>query len=352
MANVKQALEILRSATAYNLTAGTAVNDRIVVHLVGKPGVGKTSLGIQVAGELDADHVITNVADRDPAEIAGLPWEANGTMVRLRPDWFPEAGAVNPTTGKPFEETGIVIFDELAQGSAAAQNAMRPATTEHRVGERRLPPTWSVMACSNDQASRANTTRIGSHVNSSTLTVEVEPDAAGWLTWAATKGISPVVQAYITNSPQSLLMFDADAKAFPSPRAWERASHLMTALQQASSGARLIALSGTLGEGEAARFLAFAKLADRIVTPHAIFADPTGVTVPVERDVMTFTVINLASSVAAKESKAFFTYLDRLPPDAKDLTAYAVTSAFARDPKIKGAPGAAAWLAANSWLVV
>lgn len=354
MATIKQALEILENITRYNIEAGSNINERIVVHLIGKPGVGKTSLGLQVAERLGLDHSVTNIADRDSGEIGGFAWPdaAEKTMVRFRPEWFPVPGAVNPTTGAAFGARGIMIFDELAQGAAANQNAVRPATTEHRIGEHRLPLGWSVMACSNDQESRAHTTRIGSHLTSSTLPVHVEPDAEGWVAWAAGAGIQPGVIAYITNSPQSLLVFDADAKAFPSPRAWERASRILDALSGASASARLAALSGTLGEGEAARFHGFLKLKDQLITPREIFADPAGVPVPVERDRLVFTIINAAGAVSPKESKAFFSYLDRLPPEAKDLAAFAVTSAFKRDPKIKGAPGAAAWLAANSWLVV
>jgi MoxR-like ATPase len=100
----------------------------------GDPGLGKSDIAEAVVADLRWDLMYANLATRDPAELAGMPWVREGKTIRCRPDWLPETGS------------GMLFLDELPQAGIANRNiAAATLIREHRIGEHRLPATWMVV---------------------------------------------------------------------------------------------------------------------------------------------------------------------------------------------------------------
>ena len=103
-----EAAYIVEAAILNNLSlAGKNARDPqfIIPYLEGKPGLGKTTLVVDICKKLGVGCKIVSLSQYDPAEIAGwlIPNADHSAMIRLRPDWMPVDG------------NGVVYLDELPQ---------------------------------------------------------------------------------------------------------------------------------------------------------------------------------------------------------------------------------------------
>jgi hypothetical protein len=103
------------------VAGGGAVKDLIVPMVWGDPGLGKTDIAAATAENLGWGLVYADLATRDPAELAGLPWIKDGRSIRCRPDW------------QPCEGLGLLFLDELPQAGVANLNIAATLIREHRI---------------------------------------------------------------------------------------------------------------------------------------------------------------------------------------------------------------------------
>ena len=104
------------------LSTGWSVKDYLVPMAWGDPGVGKSDIAEAVAEDCGLDLIYADLATRDPAELAGIPWVKDGRTIRCRPDWLPTEGR------------GILFLDELPQAGIANLNIAATLIREHRIG--------------------------------------------------------------------------------------------------------------------------------------------------------------------------------------------------------------------------
>jgi MoxR-like ATPase len=187
------------------------------------------------------------------------------------PEWLPRGGC------------GILFLDEFLQGTPLVQNAFSQPVYDGTMGEYVLPPGWSIVMASNRSQDRAGTHEMPSHLRNKIGQYDFDTDLDEWMDWAFDNGIMPEIVGLIKSRPELLHAFDAKEKAFPSPRSWELASEVLTALGQTPrvpSGLAYEGLKAHVGTGAAVEASAFMDVFHDLPDFDDIMADPEGFPVP------------------------------------------------------------------------
>jgi hypothetical protein len=100
--------------------------------------------------------------------------------------------------------------------------------------------------------------------------LELEADLSDWCRWAVSAGVRPEIIAFLRFKPDLLHAADttSDANAWPTPRSWEMASHVLCGVARRQNTAFLTGagefeaqlLDGTVGQAASAELLAFLRL--------------------------------------------------------------------------------------------
>src|SRR6266851_9076032 len=210
--NIPDFATVLAAIIRHNqklLDAGLAIKDYLVPMAWGDPGLGKSDIAEAVAHDLGLDLIYADLATRDPAELAGIPWVRDGRTIRCRPDWLSDAGS------------GILFLDELPQAGIANLNIAATLIRDHRIGEHKLPATWMVICAGNHQHNRAGTTTMPSHVRNRLLHLDIDADAHAWAKWASARRVDPMLIAYNRYRAQEYHhKFSPTDNAYPPARSW------------------------------------------------------------------------------------------------------------------------------------
>jgi MoxR-like ATPase len=218
----------------------------------GAPGIGKTALVAQAAAEAGVGFKGVIAHLYQPVDVLGLPYVVDGKCDYAPPTVFPDAERDGPR--------GVFFLDELPNCVPAMQSAWGIVVLERSTKHYKFPPGWVIACAGNRETDRAGASRLISALENRLLHVHVDPSSEEFLRFAVPRGISPVVMSFLDERPDMLLCFDPKSpeRAFPSPRAWERASDVLK-LKLAPSP-KLELLKGAIGTGAAVEFDAFVKM--------------------------------------------------------------------------------------------
>jgi hypothetical protein len=337
--NIPDFETVLKEVLRYNealLEGGGKVKDYLVPMAWGDPGLGKTDITEAVAVELGFDLIYADLATRDPAELAGLPWVESGRSVRCRPDWLPDGGA------------GILFLDELPQAGIANLNIAATLIREHRIGEHRLPDSWMVVCAGNHQHNRAGTVTMPSHVRNRLLHLTIEADAHAWAKWASGRGINPMLIAYNRYRAQEFHhKFSPTDSAYPTPRSWA-ASHHVQRLNLPDM-LRRECFDGTVGTSASADYAGFLAILNTLPDVDAIIANPDQGQLPDDP----MTAYALAGALSYRATPQNFAdiirYLDRLPE--QEFSVVCIVDATARNNALTMTSAYQKWAASHGELL-
>ena len=312
--------------------AGSSADRFLIPMAWGDPGLGKTEITEQVAADLGLDLIYADLATRDPAELAGIPWVADGRTVRCRPDWLPDSGA------------GILFLDELPQAGIANLNIAATLIREHRIGEHVLPADWMLVCAGNHQHNRAGTTTMPSQVRNRLSHFSIDADANAWAKWASARGLDPILVAYNRYRAEEFHhRFSPTENAYPTPRSWAAAHHVLQ-LDLAEPLKRAY-LDGLVGSAAGADFAGFQEIYASLPDVDAIIADPGRG--PLPSNAMTNYALMGALGYRATPSNFanIIRYLDRL--DEQEFAVVCVVDATARNKDLLVTGAYQSWAAAH-----
>jgi hypothetical protein len=125
---------------------------------------------------------------------------------------------------------------------------------------------------------------------------------------------------------------------FPCPRTWAFASELLPGL---TNGLALPLLTGAVGEGAAAQFIAFRQIASQLPSPDAVILDPTGSPIPDEPAALYAISTALAGKASDQNFDAVVAYANRLPDEFSVLL---VRDATRRTPDVQNTRAFTEWV--------
>lgn len=230
---------------------GTTLRAGLSVLVRGHPGVGKSTLAARLAADLGLPLVDIRLAQRDPADLAGV-WFPDPTTRSLRafpPDWAVAAS----------ERPAFVFLDEInAAVTRLHQAAAYQIVLERRVGEVRFHPDTVVMAAGNLEDDRALVTPLSSALGNRFAHFTLRVDARSWLAWGGAAGVDEAILGYVARyGEEALYRHDGEHLAFPSPRTWEMASRVFRAAEEVD---RKRLVSACVGVEAAERLFAWLRI--------------------------------------------------------------------------------------------
>lgn len=284
----------------------------------GDVGIGKSEVVTQIAQDMGADLVDIRLSMFDPVDLRGLPTTSNGETHWARP-------AIWPTReDKPV----FLFFDEMDRASASVQSAALQIVLDRKIGEHTLPANVRIVAAGNGKTDRVGTNRTSAAGNNRFAHIEVEPEVDAWKSWAYKVNLHPMVIAFIAFRPHLLHRClntqgqqDRDAKAFPTPRAWQKVAEFA----DMPDNIRPALVEGLIGEGAAAEFNGFVKTFRQLPSLDGVIADPTGAPVPSDPGAKFAIAVGLATRADPSTFKNICTYAKRLGDDVAVMLAAEAT---------------------------
>lgn len=288
-----------------------ALEAELPVHLIGEPGVGKTSIIRQWAAET-ARHVeiVLGSLRADPSEVVGLQVLTGEETRFSRPLWLRRT--LQAVEGG---RKAVVLFDELSTVPPALQKALMAIVLERIVGETQVPPGVSFAAASNPPECAAEGFELAPPLANRFIHIQVSLPFEAWsdymlglggLTPATARkacvagrpvvGAKALVASFLRAKPHLRHQLPRQESErggpWPSSRSWEMAAKALEGLACPECAAVLAA--GSVGPA-ALEFLAWLRQQD-LPDPEELLARPASFTLPDRSDVAYSTIVAVAQA--------------------------------------------------------
>lgn len=281
------------------------------VFIWGPVGAGKSDVVASVAKELGLELRDVRLNLMDPVDLKGFP-VVRGTgktqsMAFVPPDFL-------PTKGK-----GILFLDEMNSAPQSVQAAAYQLILNRKLGDYELPAGWAVVAAGNRASDRSVVNAQPAALANRFVHIDFVVDVDDWFVWATQNGVSDVTRAFIKFRSNLLHSFDpaSNPRAFPSPRSWVFVDDIL--MSGLASDTEFELIKGTVGEGAAAEYIAFARMARDLPTAEEILANPSKAPVPSAPATMYAISTMLDKKATAATLAKLLTYMGRLPVEFQVL---------------------------------
>lgn len=286
------------------------------IHVQSQPGTGKSSIPEQVAAELDIGFCLF-VASLTTTEELAVPivvngkveFGVNGRMLPLQDyvngDWVD----VGDTP-----ERGILLIDELPQGSTDIQKKMGTLIQARRLHNFRLKPGWTIVTTGNRKSDRAGANRMLSHLTDRITICDMDVSIEDFSNWYRKQpNYSPEGLAFLRFRPELLSKFDPTQDICPSPRSWAEGAFKWVG--QVAPTIELAMISGCVGEGAAAEFSGFLRTYRDLPDIQQVIDSPTTYKVPNDTSVKYALASLIGSKMDVENIGALLKYLNRMEPE-------------------------------------
>jgi MoxR-like ATPase len=222
---------------------------RLSTMIWGPAGIGKSSIVAQVAQRHDLEFVDVRLSQLAPSDLRGLPVAVDGVSRWYPPEFLPQRGR------------GILFLDEVNLAPPAMQGIAQQLILDRKIGSYTVPDEWFIWAAGNRKEDRASFFEMPAPLANRFLHLQVAPDWDSFKAFALAHGINERILAFLSFRPTLLHHLDPQAPAWPSPRSWSMASHLMQAD---------LSPEAAVGAAAAAELSAFSALYDSLPDLDAI----------------------------------------------------------------------------------
>lgn len=250
--NINKAQKVLLNA----VKAQQAGKFKGGIMLWGPPGVGKSSIVKQVANEIGLPLIDVRLSTLSVVDVRGLPYIDK------------EKGVTN--FSKPFfvpDEPAILFFDEVNTAPPSNQVVAYEIALDRRVGGHPLPEGTIVIMAGNRAEDKGATHTMPVPLRNRLLHITIEPDVDATYEYGLKHGWKSDILAFLKWRPELLFQPPkGNQEAFPSPRSWEYVNAIL------DYDDSFEAISGLIGDGPAAEFLAYRKLVSKLPDLDAILS--------------------------------------------------------------------------------
>lgn len=249
----------------------TYIKNNVSIMLHGAPGVGKSVGVCDVAKELaqekglefSMDKVGDNIyslldiraSQLESPDIRGLPYPKDNSVTWLLPNFFEQ---IKEGT------QGIIFFDEITQASEDVHKALFQLIHDKRIGDFKLPKTWSIVAAGNRAEDKSGVITMNMAMNNRFNHINIIHSVDDWTKWALNNDVNLEIISFVKFRPELLHKLESSKfPAYPTPRSWERVSRLIEGFDLTKNKdleSVYAYTSQTVGEGAATEFKSFLTL--------------------------------------------------------------------------------------------
>lgn len=303
------------------------------------PGTGKSSIMARAARRMGAQYWPVYAATYEAVDARGLPYVFD-TNSHKNVGWAAPACLPLQLDAAKYEGREVLVnLDDLFQAPPPVQRAFVRCIygdgVERHIGDFKLYDNIRFMGTGNREQDRAGVYRPETYVNDRITYVEVEPDVDEWVQGAiagfpkgeldsdypklraridaaVAEGIPDSLVAYVKWS-KACYNFSTEQRSFLSPRSLERLGRFMRAFDAAGINGALLqeVASGSIGEAEAVKFIAFHKLREELPDTDAILRGED-VPLPAKTEVLYILVTAIVRAAKAANVAAVAKLLRRL----------------------------------------
>lgn len=293
-------------------------------HLVGEPGVGKTSMHRIIAERLGMKAIYIDVPNTELGDL-GIPMpdrETKTTTLYPSEHW-----------GFHLDEPLCIFLDELTKGGPAVKNMLHPlCTAPRRIGGLVLHEKSVVITAGNLTSDGVGDV-MAAHTRNRLSVMNIrKPSAEEWIEWGMER-IAPIVLAWVRENPHCLATYlDAsqesnhyifnprvNQKSFVSPRSLELASNIIKARDGFSENALMCALQGTIGGPAAGDLASYIALSDSLPLRSEIIETPETAKVPSDPAALCILAFGAVQWVDRGNISKWFTYMKRAPKELQSI---------------------------------
>jgi MoxR-like ATPase len=280
------------------------------VFIWGPPGIGKSAIVEQFAGDVGLPCVSLLGSQIAPEDLIGVPRIEGNRSVFC------------PPRSIARDDPYVLFVDELNACSFEVQKSFYSLINDRRLGEYRLPAGSVVVGAGNRAQDQAIVKPMSSALVNRMLHVELKPTARDWLDWAYAVGIHAWIVEYIEVRPDHLFIPPPKAEeTFTTPRSWHILSDALTAYGPTVTLGELDMLaSGCLSAAHARSLVAFVKqLQGKLRVDLVLSGEQPLPRAAEDRDVLYFIV----QSIRAQLTKNLPEGREALKPQHKQLAVQA-----------------------------
>jgi hypothetical protein len=305
------------------------------VHLVGEPGVGKTSMYKNIVRRTGYRGIYIDAPNVELGEL-GIPipnHETKTTCIYPNDQW-----------GFHVDEPKVIFIDEFTKAPNAVQNMLHPMLNFPRMIMGRPLHEQDIVVTAGNYTGDGVGDNMRSHSRNRLTVMQVKKPHAGfnvdgsidkdsWGAWAVANNIVAEILAWTKENPQILASYlDAGQagnkyifnpkeaqKSFVSPRSLQRASNILAVRAGNTTNAIVTALEGTIGAPAARDLMAFVDVADSLPTWESIIRDPLNAKVPSSPSALCLLAFSAVQRVDRQTIGKFFEYLQRTPKELQSI---------------------------------
>lgn len=197
------------------------------VFMVGAPGIGKTAIMAQIAGELNVSLVSYAMTHHTRQSALGLPMIAHRTYQGREFDVSEYTlseilATVYETMERSGKKEGILFLDEINCVSETLGPSMLQFLQYKTFGNHSLPQGWVVVTAGNPQEYNRAVHPFDIATLDRLKVMNVEPDYGVWKQYAEQRQIHPAILSYLEVRSDDFYCIEntADGRACVTARGW------------------------------------------------------------------------------------------------------------------------------------
>ena len=312
-----------------------ALGSEGTVHLVGEPGVGKTSMYKNIVRRTGYKGIYIDAPNIELGEL-GIPIPNHETKTtRIYP---------NEQWGFHLDEPLVIFIDEFTKAPQQVKNMLHPMLNEPRMIMGVPLHEDTIVVTAGNYSGDGVGDHMMSHSRNRITVMAIKKPHAGfnvdgsidddsWGKWAISSDIAPEILAWVKENPHTLASYtDASQagnkyifnpkesqKSFVSPRSLARASSILKKRHLTTVNATITALQGTIGAPAANDLMSYVEVADSLPTWESIIKDPKTAQVPTSPAALCLLAFSAVQRVDRDTITKFFEYLQRTPKELQSV---------------------------------
>lgn len=218
----------------------------------GPPGVGKSTLGREVAKALNADLYILDAPLLQPIDYAvAVPDRDSKKVVLYTTGFIPEKGPA------------VILIEDLPHAKPYQMVPIMQMVLDRRIGTLKFSDNVYFVITGNRDEDLAGTNPIPSPLNNRLIHFTMDADPEEWTKWAEREGLHRYVVGFVKAYPGMLVKPPEDGvKAWPTPRSYHMLARLLAEAEKedrlTEESLRALA-SASIGSSAAHMFVAWVK---------------------------------------------------------------------------------------------
>ena len=238
--NIKEAKQQIKNAmTAYFAcdefgAFRIPLEEQRPVFLVGPPGIGKTAIMKQIAGEMNVGLISYSMTHHTRQSALGLPMivrkEYEGRECAVTEYTMSEIiSSVYDMIERAGAKRGILFLDEINCVSETLTPTMLQFLQYKTFGTHKVPEGWIVVTAGNPPEYNRSVREFDIVTYDRLKRIDLEPDYPAWREYALNIGIHPAVLTYLDAKKEHFYRItqDSDGKHFATARGWADLSNMI-----------------------------------------------------------------------------------------------------------------------------